>query len=211
MTMQVKVCGMRDAQNIQEVARCGPHYMGFIFYSGSPRYVGDPFQLPAFNSRIKRVGVFVNASVEEVLRQVKTHGLEFVQLHGQETPEVCGQLKDSSVGVIKSFTVTPGFRFDVLNAYEGKIEYALFDSPGRSAGGNGTAFDWQMLKRYHQRIPFFLSGGVGPENVHRLYDLKHMNLHAIDVNSRVEYRPGLKNIQLVKELIDRVVTRIHES
>jgi phosphoribosylanthranilate isomerase len=196
----LKVCGNRD--NIAEVASLNPDYMGFIFYEPSPRHVGVDFKMPVLPKSIKKVGVFVNEEVEVIKKLVAKFKLDFVQLHGHESVEDCRVLKELGVGVIKVFSIDTIFDFDTTMLYEGAADYFLFDTKGKFYGGNAIPFDWNLLTNYHQRVPFFLSGGLSLENIFAVNNLSTMNLHAIDVNSGVEDSPGLKNIVKTKFMLE---------
>lgn len=213
--MKFKVCGMKF--NPSEVAQLQPDYLGFIFWERSARYFhGEMPDLPEY---IKKVGVFVDASLEDVLEKIKKYKLEGVQLHGKETPEYCltlkrhhselvseshdGNLKQVQVDIIKVFSIKETFNFSVLEPYEETCDYFLFDTKGKLPGGNGYAFDWNILKDYPSTKPFFLSGGIGLESVDQLKEFMtspaSKYCHAIDVNSRFEEKPGLKNIEQLKK------------
>lgn len=190
---------MRQSENILEVAALEPDYLGFIFYRRSGRFVGDHFVIPAgIPSGIKRVGVFVNQTMEEMATLADRHSLDFIQLHGKETVVMCREIQRLGLGVIKVFRMDPNFDFTEINAYRNVVDYLLFDAKGQYYGGNGVAFDWTLLKQYDQEIPFFLSGGISPDLVESIDVLKDMNLHALDVNSKVEKGIGLKDVELIK-------------
>jgi phosphoribosylanthranilate isomerase len=202
---RLKICGMRDAENIMQVAKLQPAYMGFIFYPKSPRYVGEDFQIPAdFPAAIRKVGVFVNETTEQILKQVHRLGLAYVQLHGDEPVEQVRFLHGKGVKVIKVFSVGDDFDFAVTRPYREVVDYFLFDTKGKYYGGNAQVFDWTILKHYDQEVPFFLSGGIGPDNVENMATLSGMNLHALDVNSGVESKPGLKDLGKIEKL-NRVI------
>lgn len=199
-----KVCGMKDKDNILEIALLRPDFMGFIFYVDSPRYVGVDFQIPAeLDVAIKRVGVFVNEDETIVESLVNTHGLDFVQLHGDETIAQCERFKKKGIGVIKVFAMDDEFDFFSLAPFESVVDYFLFDTKGKLRGGNNKTFDWKILEKYSGSIPFFLSGGINPNNVDTIAQLKHENLFAIDVNSGVEDSPGVKNKMMLQKLMNR--------
>lgn len=209
--MTLKICGMRDKKNILDVSAVGVDYMGFIFYKGSPRFVGETFDVPDIPASVKRVGVFVNETAEEILKKVQTHRLDFVQLHGDEAPNLCEALKAHNVGVIKVFSVDNTFDFRTAKSYTQVVDFFLFDTKGKHRGGNAFRFDWTLLQNYDQEVPFFLSGGIGPENLQDVEALRGMNLHAIDVNSGVETSPALKDIEkvrLIKEYLQTKETRL---
>jgi phosphoribosylanthranilate isomerase len=199
--MKLKVCGMRDRENILEVAKAGVDYMGFIFYAKSPRYVGEMFELPKeFPEGIKKVGVFVNEAVDKMLAIGMRLKLDYFQLHGHEPVEVCKRLKEEGFGVIKVFSVGDDFDFSITEPYAAVVDFFLFDTKGKYYGGNAQVFDWELLRKYDQQVPFFLSGGLTPENIGSLESLKDMNIHALDVNSGVEISPGVKDVEKIKEL-----------
>jgi phosphoribosylanthranilate isomerase len=199
--MKLKICGMRDEKNILAVAALHPQYMGFIFYEKSPRYVGDDFRIPTLPSSISRVGVFVNAPVSTIMEKVERHPLNYVQLHGGETVAQCEALRQEGIGVIKVFSVDDDFDFSKTHPYEDVADFFLFDTKGKYYGGNAMAFDWKVLEQYNQKVPFFLSGGIGPDNVVDIRNLKGMNIHAIDINSGVEESPALKDTQKIGTII----------
>lgn len=204
----IKVCGMRDPENILQVASLGPQYLGFIFYPDSPRYVGKDFELPQnLPSSFKKVGVFVNESTDVMLSLAEKVGFEFVQLHGIESVEQSRTLKASGLNVIKVFSVDDAFNFEVTRAYKNVVDYFLFDTKGKFYGGNARTFNWNILRKYDQEIPFFLSGGLSPENVGELGDIQSMNLHALDLNSGVELSPGLKSLEKIKAIIKQTTSQ----
>jgi phosphoribosylanthranilate isomerase len=198
-TISIKVCGMRDHANILNVAALKPGYLGFIFYARSPRFVGDDFQMPSVASSIKKVGVFVNEQNDVILQKTRRHKLDFIQLHGNESPEQTKNLKDRGLRIIKAFPVDDNVRFEKLKPFKGLVDYFLFDTKGKLYGGNAMTFDWNLLKRYDQDVPFFLSGGLTPANIDQLGDIEQMNIHALDFNSGVEEAPGLKDVAKVRD------------
>lgn len=214
--MKLKVCGMN--QNPVEVAQLQPDYLGFIFWEPSSRYFeGDMPQLP---KSIKKVGVFVDATVEEVLQKVAQYQLDAVQLHGKETPEFCRilrhaeldsashrdetpkQVRGDQLEIIKVFSIKDDFDFDVLRDYETVCDYFLFDTKGKLPGGNGYTFDWSVLEHYPSTKPYFLSGGIGLDAVDKLKAFLNSPASkycfAVDVNSKFETEPGLKDITMLK-------------
>ncbi len=202
-TIAIKICGMRDKENIAQVSLLGPQYMGFICYEKSPRFVGNEFTIPeGLSSSIKKVGVFVNESDKVITSKVKSIGFDFVQLHGDEEPRSCLELKGSGLKIIKAFSVDDDFDFSRTKPYKEAVEYFLFDTKGMYYGGNARSFNWSVLQKYDQEVPFFLSGGLSPENVIALGDVMEMNLHALDFNSGVELSPGVKNLEKVKVAIN---------
>lgn len=199
--MKLKICGMRDEKNILDVAALHPQYMGFIFYPKSPRYVGEDFKIPTLPSSISRVGVFVNAPASLIIEKIERHELKYAQLHGGDTVEQCEALRKKGIGVIKVFSVGEDFDFNQTRPYEEVADFFLFDTKGKYYGGNASAFDWKVLERYNQQVPFFLSGGIGPDNANAIQDLNGMNIHAVDINSGVEESPALKDTQKIGAII----------
>ncbi|MEP6806732.1 MAG: phosphoribosylanthranilate isomerase [Flavobacterium sp.] len=195
--MKIKICGMKYPENIIEVGALLPDYMGFIFYEKSARYFNGT--IPELIKTIKKVGVFVNESVENIIEKINEHNLQAVQLHGEESVVFCEELKnkiDNKIEIIKVFSVGDDFNFDLLKPFESVCDYFLFDTKGKLPGGNGTTFDWKILKNYKSDKPFFLSGGIGLEEIAAIKNLK-LPVYAIDVNSRFEIEPGLKNKNLL--------------
>lgn len=192
---------MRDRINIREVAALQPDFMGFIFYPKSPRFVGNDFQLPDdFPAMTRKVGVFVNASTQEMVLQAKRLKLDYLQLHGDESPQQCEELKKKGIAVIKVVSVDDDFDFSITKPYIQSVDFFLFDTKGKYYGGNARTFDWNVLQKYDQQIPFFLSGGISPYNVSGIRELQGMNLYAIDINSGVEVTPGMKDIEKIKDI-----------
>ena len=205
---------MRDTQNIKDLLSLQPDYMGFIFYENSPRSaegVLDHRVLKDFPKSTQKVGVFVNASFEFIVSKVEEFELDMLQLHGEETVELLKQLKAEGLQIVKVFGVDDDFDFPVLEPYKAYVDYFLFDTKSKQRGGTGIQFNWQKLKEYDQEIPFFLSGGISNENIHLLDDIKGLNIHAIDVNSKYELEPGLKDIEKIKELVNVIPSLRNES
>lgn len=200
--MKLKICGMKYKDNIEQVAALQPDYLGFIFYERSARHF-DSDNISEISESIKKTGVFVDEKVEYISSQIERHQLSAVQLHGYESPEVCKLLKSTHVEVIKVFSIKDEFDFNVLEPYEAVVDYFLFDTKGKLPGGNGYTFDWNILKEYPSTKPFFLSGGIGLEQIVDIKEFKQSEAskycYAIDVNSRFEIEPGLKNIEKLKE------------
>jgi len=196
--MKLKICGMKYRANIQEVAALQPDYLGFIFYEKSPRFCNG--ELPEIPNTIAKVGVFVNAPLSEILNKIKAYNLQLVQLHGEESPEICEVLRLINIKVIKTFSIDDTFDFETLRPYEPVCDYFLFDTKGKHYGGNGTTFNWEILKKYPSQKPFFLSGGIGLEEISKLKQL-NLPIYVLDVNSKFETEPGLKNSNACKKII----------
>jgi phosphoribosylanthranilate isomerase len=192
---KLKICGMKYPDNIVEVSQLLPDYLGFIFYEKSSRFFDG--EIPEIPKSIKKVGVFVDATLEEIISKIKKYDLNAVQLHGNETPEFCKNIKQENIEIIKVFSVNDDFDFEVVKPFGAVSDYFLFDTKGKLPGGNGITFNWQILEKYNSIKPFFLSGGIGIEDIEKI---KQMNLpiYAIDVNSKFEIEPGLKNINLAR-------------
>lgn len=192
--MKLKVCGMKYLNNMEAVAKLRPDFFGFIFYDKSSRYFNG--NLPYLPQAIKKVGVFVNEDLETLQSIIKEQKLDVVQLHGQESPEYCSQLENAEI--IKVFSIKDTFNFSVLLPYEEVCDYYLFDTKGKLPGGNGYAFNWNVLKDYPSTKPFFLSGGIGLKEVEKLKDFidspASKYCYSLDVNSKFEINPGVKNI-----------------
>jgi len=223
----IKVCGMRDAENIREVEALGVDWMGFIFWPKSSRYVSkQPDYLPR---KVKRVGVFVDATVDDMLQHVAAFGLDLIQLHGHETPadidnlrhclENCATAPRCRVGcgiaatphadstvprLVKAFNIATPADLDATQPYEGLVDYFLFDTKGHSVGGNGEKFDWSVLSSYKGHTPFLLSGGIGPDDAGRVKDFHHEKCIGIDVNSCFESSPAVKDIEKLRRFINEV-------
>lgn len=195
--MKLKICGMKYPENIQQTAQLLPDYLGFIFFEKSARFFDG--ELPEIPKSIQKVGVFVNASLDDILSKIKQYDLQLVQLHGNETREFCDILKHINVDIIKVFSVGDDFDFEVIRPYESVCDYFLFDTKGPLHGGNGVTFNWEILKHYPSKKPFFLSGGIGLGDIEKIKEL-NLPLYAIDVNSKFETAPGLKNIELLKNI-----------
>jgi len=202
--MVIKVCGMRDAENIREVESLGIDLMGFIFWPKSSRYVSER---PAYLPNCKRVGVFVNEDIEIVKRTAKDFGLNLIQLHGSESPEYVRLLREWKI--IKAFNIATPDDLKQTSAYEGLADYFLFDTKGKSVGGNGEKFDWRVLDSYRGNTPFLLSGGIGPEDAELLIHWQHPQCIGFDINSRFEQEPGMKKVNKIKTFINTI--RQHES
>lgn len=207
--MIVKVCGMRDPDNIRGIEALGVDWMGFIFYSKSPRLA--PIDAPAYlPSSCRRVGVFVNASIEEIASRVRGYSLDMVQLHGSESPDFCRQLSAQLPGVelIKAMQVRSSEDLTRASEYSGAVSWLLFDTPTAGYGGSGRNFDWSLLAGYEGKVPFMLSGGIGPDSVDAVSALRHPAFAGVDLNSRFETAPGLKDVDAVRSFIESLKEKI---
>lgn len=204
--MLIKVCGIKQADNARAIELLVPDMMGFIFYTKSPRYVGiEPESAPFENKHkaIRKVGVFVNESDETMITLIDKFRLDYVQLHGNETPEICSTMKLYSQ-VIKAFGISSDFNFDSLSMFEGTCDYYLFDTKTDGYGGSGNRFEWSVLDQYKLNTPFILSGGVGEENIADIDRLNHPMFSGIDLNSKFEISPGLKDVKKLSDFISKI-------
>ena len=198
--MIVKVCGMRDAENIRQLEALGIDWMGMIFWPKSKRYVSTPpVYLP---QHVRKVGVFVDASLDAIRQHVEDYQLDIVQLHGQESPEMLKVLKPLTL--IKALNIATPEDLQKTEPYEGLADYFLFDTKGKSVGGNGEKFDWSVLASYQGETPFLLSGGIGPEDAQGVKTFHHPKCIGIDLNSRFETEPGLKDITKLKQFLEAI-------
>ena len=210
---KVKVCGMREAENIREVEALGIDMMGFIFWPKSKRYVSTkPTYLP---QKAKRVGVFVDEDAETIRQIADDYALDIIQLHGSESPEFIQEMSKhisprpcrggARGGVfIKAFNIATAEDLEQTKAYEGLVDYFLFDTKATLPGGSGQQFDWSVLEAYKGETPFLLSGGIGPDDAERVRGFHHPQCLGIDLNSRFELSPALKDVDQLKEFIEKV-------
>lgn len=202
--LKIKVCGMRDRGNIADIAATGPDFMGFIFYSKSSRYVGTE---PLVDGNItvppsiKKVGVFVDEMPEKVIEICQRYQLQVAQLHGNESPRYCRQIQDAGLMVFKAFAVDESFNFRQLEDYQTCCSFFLFDTKGKLPGGTGHKFDWQLLESYPLDVPFFLSGGIKPQDLMAIRQIKDPRLYGVDINSGFEILPALKDVSKVQQFI----------
>ena len=198
--MVYKVCGMRNAENIRAVSALGIDLMGFIFWPKSSRYVPEP---PSYlPTDCKRVGVFVDASLEDIRQHIHDYQLDIVQLHGHESPEFAKALKPAMI--IKAFNIATAEDLAQTIPYEGIVDYFLFDTKAQLPGGSGEQFDWSVLSQYEGTTPFLLSGGIGPDDAERIKAFYHERCIGIDLNSRFELAPALKDVHQLKEFLKKV-------
>lgn len=204
MALQIKVCGMKDADNICELAKLPIDYIGFIFYNQSQRNVEQmpEVEIPA---SIRKVGVFVNQTVTEIRKKIIEAGLQVVQLHGAESPEVCEQVRHMGVQVIKAFGIHKEFDWGKLTQYSTHVDYFLFDTKSKQHGGSGCTFDWEILEGYNLTTPYFLSGGLSTENIRSASLIADNRLIGLDLNSKFEITPGIKNIKELQKALNRIV------
>jgi phosphoribosylanthranilate isomerase len=203
--MLIKVCGMRQPENIRALQSLPVHFMGLIFHEKSPRHVTKKIPVPLLNKEmIPRVGVFVDKSIDFIAQKISDYRLAGVQLHGKETPQFCEKLRNKfpEMYVFKAFSVSEDFDFSVTKAYENVADFLIFDTKGENAGGNGVSFDWSLLKKYDGTVPFFLSGGIREADAAPILHLAFPYLAGVDINSRFEIEPALKDIDKINKFIE---------
>ncbi|MES2873354.1 MAG: phosphoribosylanthranilate isomerase [Bacteroidota bacterium] len=212
--MIIKVCGMREPGNIRELSELKPDYVGLIFYLHSQRFVGDLHAdaAAAVSPTSKKTGVFVNESMDTIADAVIQYDLDAVQLHGEESGEFCRTFRkflhnmqtEKHVEIIKAFGISERFDFAVLDSYEDFVDYYLFDTKTSQHGGSGETFDWSILENYQGKKPYFLSGGLSAENIEAVKEIKDIRLYGIDLNSKFESEPGVKDINKLRDVFDRI-------
>lgn len=191
---------MRDTENMKAVANLDVDFMGMIFYPRSKRYVSE---VPSFRpSRQKLIGVFVNSPITDVVKTVETYGCDGIQLHGDETPEFVRSLKSTcNCLVIKAFQIAKAEDLQKTCQYENLCDYFLFDTATSSYGGSGESFDWSVLAEYQGKTPFLLSGGIGAESVERIKQFSHPQCVGIDINSKFEVSPAMKDVEKLRKFV----------
>ena len=211
--MKLKVCGTTQVQQLKQLDELGVDYAGLIFYDRSVRYVLNKLKskdVQQIHLSLKKVGVFVNASQEDIETQIELYGLDVVQLHGDETPAFCSHISNK-VTVIKAFRITQKNEQNIdwmVKPYEECCDYYLFDTDRAGAyGGTGEKFDWEILQHNKINKPFFLSGGIGIKDIEKIKAFTHPFFYAIDVNSKVEVADGIKDINAITELVDELVIK----
>ena len=215
--MLIKVCGMREPENIRKVSELDIDLMGFIFYPKSPRYVNvisTPLENTSDSSAAcdnkpfpKKVGVFVDESHQIIAEHVRNYGLDYIQLHGKESSDDIESIKSllsQEIRIIKALSVQNVDDVKIWKDYFGKVDFFLFDTQCKTYGGSGAQFDWSVLEAYDGDIPFFLSGGIGPGDAERVLSFKHPMMIGIDLNSRFEISPALKDVDLLQSFIWKI-------
>lgn len=203
--MKIKICGLRDPENIKAVEALAPDYMGFICYDKSPRFIGamDDDELVNIGTGITKVGVFVDEDADSISKLIYKYKFDAIQLHGNESPEFCDMFKHE-VQVIKAFGIDEHFDFAKLDAYKNNVNYFLFDTKTPVHGGSGQTFDWSILDSYKLNVPFFLSGGLSPDNLEEVKNIKHPAFYGVDLNSKFEVSPGLKDIDKLTKAFKKI-------
>lgn len=206
--MKLKVCGLKHQSNIEELMNAKIDYLGFIFYKKSSRYIDDSIsfdfvrQIP---KHIQKVGVFVNETADNILNTVAHYNLDVAQLHGDESEKLCEELKPY-VTIIKACRIHDHFDFTTLEKYFPHVNFFLFDTDTKTYGGSGQQFNWELLNQYTYNKPFFLSGGIDDSSIKQLQQFNHPQLHAIDINSKFEISPALKDVKKIKQFIQTIYT-----
>jgi phosphoribosylanthranilate isomerase len=205
--MKIKVCGMRNQSNIEELVKLKPDYIGFIFYPKSKRFIGEKIPdeiqslIPVY---IQKVGVFVDEPFDNLLDKFRSNKLDMIQLHGSELPDYCERLRKLDIPVIKVFSIDAEFDFETVKPYNPFCDFYLFDTASELRGGSGLKFDWKKMDQYNGEKPFFLSGGIQSSDTEIIKDITHNQLHAIDVNSGFETEPGIKDIQKLESFFEEL-------
>jgi phosphoribosylanthranilate isomerase len=206
--MKIKVCGMVQESNITDLIQLDINYIGFIFYPKSVRQITHNLELIGLDllpSNLKKIGVFVNQSLELICEKNEVFHFDLIQLHGDESVEFCQQLKAKiPVQVIKAFQIDQDFDFNSPVPFVKFVDYFLFDTASENYGGTGQSFDWKLLEKYDLEKPFFLSGGINDGNLEKIKTFNHTQFHAIDINSKFEIAPGLKDITRIKNFITKL-------
>lgn len=198
----IKVCGLMQADNIQAVEQLGVEMIGLNFYPKSPRFI---YQMPSYLPlEAKRVGIFVNQSKEEIAIYADRFGLNYIQLHGTESPGYCRSLQTKGYHLIKAFAIAQAKDLSVVREYEGFCDYYLFDTKTHNYGGSGEQFDWSLLRHYHGRTPFLLSGGINVFSARAIRAFTHPCLAGVDLNSRFERAPGIKDVERIRQFIQEL-------
>jgi phosphoribosylanthranilate isomerase len=203
-SLKIKVCGMLHPGNIRDVAMLGPDMIGFIFYPGSSRFAGalDPGEMNfPEGSPVIKTGVFVDEELPLIMGHIARFRLDAVQLHGNESPEMCSRIRDSGIKVIKAFHIAEEKDLPGIETYREFTDWFLFDTKTSLKGGSGKKFNWSILDKYRFHHPFFLSGGIGPGDIKAIGEIEHPEFCGIDINSRFEIIPGFKDVELIGKFI----------
>lgn len=200
----IKVCGNKEINNLEKVCSLQPDFIGFIFYAKSKRFVTDKANIvQPTNCNAKRVGVFVNATENEIMIKINEFQLDYIQLHGNESSEFCQNI-NTIRPVFKAFQINDKFKFTKLTSYLSACYYFLFDTGSKYYGGSGKKFDWELLKDYNLKKPFILSGGIGKDDVKKIEQINHPKMIGIDLNSGFEIKPGIKDVEKLKNFLNEL-------
>lgn len=207
--MKIKICGMRDPENIREVSDLKPDFMGFIFYPPSPRnfsFLSDNI-VSSLPEGIMPVAVTVNIDFDRIMSIADKYGFKGVQLHGEEAPELCRQLKEAGLFVMKAISVRDSESMNDVRKYVGNVDLFVFDTATKSRGGSGKKFNWSLLENYDIPTDFLLSGGIGPEDADRILEFSHPHFAGVDLNSRFEVSPGVKSTSLLSKFLNELIEK----
>ncbi|MEA2107724.1 MAG: phosphoribosylanthranilate isomerase [Bacteroidota bacterium] len=212
--MKLKVCGLNNKKNIEAVVSLKPDFVGFIFYSQSKRYILKNNLTSVFFDKIpktvKKVGVFVDASFQKITETFDKYKLDYIQLHGNEDKSFCERLFLKNIPLIKAFAISDTFNFSKLKFYVPYCDFFLFDARGKFPGGNGIKFSWELLKSYSLELPFFISGGISPDDIGNIESFDHEKLYGVDINSRFEIEPGIKNVNQIEKFYKQLNKKSYE-
>ena len=200
--MKIKVCGINTLENLKAIDALGVDHIGYNFYPKSARYLDESTKLNDYQTTAEKVGVFVQEEIDRVKQLIDLHELDHVQLHGDESLSYCKALA-RNINVVKVFRVDEDFDFSIVEPYE-FCDFYLFDTKVKEYGGSGRKFDWDMLNQYVGNVPFMLSGGIGPDDVERLQTFSHPMFYGIDINSKFEISPGLKDVAMIKSFLKKL-------
>lgn len=198
---------MKDTANIEQLVQLDIDWMGMIFYPQSPRFITSPPQVETrLFQKITKVGVFVNANNREIISTVNRFSLDIIQLHGNESVQQITALRSENprTKIIKAFSILHEGDLNKVQQYETAVDYALLDTKTHKYGGSGEKFDWSIINHYQSELPFILSGGIDIDDTHAIKSIQHSKLAGIDINSRFEISPGIKNISKIQELIQKI-------
>lgn len=203
--LKIKICGLSNYNNILSLSKIKPDYMGFIFSSLSKRFIGNNFIIPNLKNILK-VGVFINPDKSHLINSFKNNNLDFIQLHGNESPEYCDYMIKMKFKIIKAFRINENFNFKNIEPYVNKCNYFLFDTKTLTDnyGGSGKKFNWNKIYEYNLKTPFFLSGGINKYDFNKINSISHPKLFAIDINSKFEISTGVKNFNTISKFIKKI-------
>lgn len=205
--MQIKVCGLKEPNNITQIAALAPDYVGFIFYPPSPRFA-EPLDIEVLEKipkKVKKVGVFVNENLENILTKIYKYKLNAIQLHGSENLQLCRKIKqETRIEVIKAIPIMDASNFWTTKKYSNVVDKFLFDTKTDIYGGSGQKFDWDILSEYQGEQEFLLSGGIGIDDIKSIRKIAHPQMVGVDINSRFEQTPGIKNVSMVRDFIQHI-------
>ncbi len=202
--MKIKICGMKHWSNIEQLLNLKPDFIGFIFYEKSPRYIDDKtlaLKIGSIDPAVKKVGVFVNHSIDRIKSLVTSYQLDYVQLHGDESIQYVKTVQSSGIKIMKAFQINAKFDWSIIEKYEPFVDYFLFDNATKNYGGSGQKFDWKYLFNYKSKKPFLLSGGITLDDIAAIKAMNHSQLLGVDMNSKLEIEPGKKDIKLAEQCI----------